>query len=1417
MRTLTEAFAPGAPSLPEGLRTLVVSPDRSVEPGTTVRATFAFYNFGGASATGLRVRFNLPDGLRYVPGSARVDDRPLDDARGETTLLAPNGADVGEVPPGVERRISLAYVVAPTIENGATLDLQAALASNETEVIGSNVARLVAVSAPELDNPETIAALEAVRVAEPGEEIQVAARVYNSGHATAHDVVVVLPVPDRTTYVGGSAKIDGREAAIDERGGDPFGFGNATIASPSLAAGATLVVEYRARIDTPLDDNTRLVLGGAVASAETAEFELDRAELTVRSASRFDTDATRLVVDAPSEVEPGRRVRVALIAENGGTCAADDVHVRLSLPDGLRYAPGSRAVDGRSVSESDSPGSFVFARIDAGRRVEAAIDAYVVSPAVDGTPLPITGTLRWSTGSRAFERSLTVRSSPRFLDSRNVLALDGPTQVAPGGEVRATIRLSNDGTAQATGVRVAIEADPALQSLRYADGGSEARVQPGGIDVGTLAPGANKTIALIGTVASPIADRFEIRLRARLESDQTPPLPLGQLELLVRSRSRFAPTSSTLSYPAREPLRPSGHGDVAILVVNEGTDTARDARLHVDITPDARIEAVDGATRVGTSLLFGDIAPGGRVEATMRLRLARLVARGTAITVNGRLEAVGLLPLALAPVTIPTVAEPRFDDGATLRTQPSETVDAGEPLYVRLALRNTGDGAASRLVVRGQLPLHTAYLPGSTLVNDVPLLDVDGSSVLWSKNGLMLEDVDPGIEVVVRFGTIVNTPLAAGTLIDAHLDASWDGGGTLAISSPAVRVRSTPAFAVRATGLPFSVSGIAPRTIDVLHDIADQHRATQVQLPPTQVAALPAPVAEPPPPPPPPRPQPPPPERATFRYDEDAIEARFTPAPPKPPPAPFPPVAPPPPPPEAAEPAPPPLVTPQPEAIVPPPPPPPVVEPEPVVAAAPVVAEPEPAVAEPEPVAIIAEPVVVEPEPAAVVEPAVIEPEPVVAVAEPVVVEPEPAAEPELVAAVAEPVVVEPEPVAVEPAVVEPEPVAVEPEPPVEIVPQPTHIEAAYVTPTFEAPPSAPVPEEVVEEAAMPDAEVAAGPVEPQPVEAESIDAIAHALRGYAGTPKLREPAVEEPPPPPPVAAVEPPPPIPEPVAEVVEAPYVAPEPAPPPVPEPIAEAVITEAVVVPEPVVAEAPVVEPPAAATPTEAPPEPGPAVVLVARRVRLVFAHDALERALTFLEQSDYGGLITHLFAIRTLLPTAFVGLNGEVPGKLAAEREALRGVVDRLFIKMRMPRYALTAKDVEDRASRAALVELVQSLTNAAPSDDATAGDAAVVVEGPIDVARLLPHVEPLGTEPLGSARPWLVLAELLPSTFVEPPGSDAMNVYRSSLISTFTNLTALPNEEFHRVLAGTQNAALDAALRDVRAALRDALEGAATRA
>ena len=107
MRTLTDVFAPGTPSLPEGLRTLHVSPGRTVEPGQTVHANFTFRNFGGGTATGFRVRFRLPEGLTYLVGTARIDDVAIDEHGGLTSLLQSSGANLGDVPPGGERACAL--------------------------------------------------------------------------------------------------------------------------------------------------------------------------------------------------------------------------------------------------------------------------------------------------------------------------------------------------------------------------------------------------------------------------------------------------------------------------------------------------------------------------------------------------------------------------------------------------------------------------------------------------------------------------------------------------------------------------------------------------------------------------------------------------------------------------------------------------------------------------------------------------------------------------------------------------------------------------------------------------------------------------------------------------------------------------------------------------------------------------------------------------------------------------------------------------------------------------------------------------------------------------------------------------------------------------------------------------------------
>ena len=86
----------------------------------------------------------------------------------------------------------------------------------------------------------------------------------------------------------------------------------------------------------------------------------------------------------------------------------------------------------------------------------------------------------------------------------------------------------------------------------------------------------------------------------------------------------------------------------------------------------------------------------------------------------------------------------------------------------------------------------------------------------------MLEDVGPGVEALVRWSAIVNTPLPGGTTIDAKAHIEWDGArlkhDVEAITAARVRA-PLPAFAVRAEGLPFNISGVVARegVVELLH------------------------------------------------------------------------------------------------------------------------------------------------------------------------------------------------------------------------------------------------------------------------------------------------------------------------------------------------------------------------------------------------------------------------------------------------------------------------------------------------------------------------------------------------------------------------------------------------------------------------
>lgn len=800
--SLTGIFAPGAPALVESLRTLVVTPPRAAAPGETVRAEFAFSNLGGAPATGVRVRFALPQGVTHA-GEDTVDDRPLAD--GEQFVDA-EGAAVGDLEPGSQRTVSCSFRVHDTIEDGTELMLQAALVTAETPLVASNIERIVVYSAPALNGAQTALQLLGPDEVKPGSVLTVRATIANTGASSARDVVAMLPVPERTTYVKRSARVGGRLLASIE--GEAFDYDAGTIVAERLMPGQSVVAEYQVSVDAPLADGTRIGARGTVASRECAEFDIESPEVTAHSPVDFDNAETALAVKCDDVVTPGMHVPISLRATNAGTGDAQHVSLVFALPQGLAYAPGSAHVDGQPVDDDVATDTtFGVGTLAAGRSVEAGFLATVTMPNNGDDALPIDATLRWKGGTRAFSRHLRVRTAARFNRARNFIEADRGTALA-GDDVRCTVHVYNDGTAPERSARLRIIPGAYVENVRVAESSDEPIAYDVPLELGVVAPHAERTFTVVARVASPVPDRSHVSIAAVLENDAGA-IDIGSATVVVRSRPQIARDAAAWELASNELLRPGQTADVAIRFTNGGSDVLRDARIALRVPDELTIERAINAHRDGEGLSFGDVPAHATHEARFTLRLQRAPAFGAQLALTGWLHGRAISPVRLPALDVPTFAEPNFESAA-LRVSPSDSVNAGDRAIYELLLRNTGDGPAQRLLLRVVPPNLAVYVPSSTTLNGTSVADDGGLSALWAQRGLALADVTPGVDLRVRWEMIVMAPLAAGTAIDARAILEWDDGKTMAVAAPTLHVVAQPTLGETQAGTPISVARTFP-------------------------------------------------------------------------------------------------------------------------------------------------------------------------------------------------------------------------------------------------------------------------------------------------------------------------------------------------------------------------------------------------------------------------------------------------------------------------------------------------------------------------------------------------------------------------------------------------------------------------------
>jgi uncharacterized repeat protein (TIGR01451 family) len=806
---LCDAFEGDLMLLPQGMRTLSVSPDRLIGPDSIVHATFVFRNLGGDMASGFRVRFRTPPGLVYAPGSAKIDDMPLADLPGLTALLGQSGAPIGNVPAGSERRVQLAFSVADSVESGTTFALQAAVASPNIPVIGSNIVQLVVHSAPVLQNAKTTLTVTPVRAALPGEELTLSARVHNSGQSSAHDVVVLLPVPAHTTFSADSATVDGKSVSSPASG--PFGFEQPMVVASILRPGATIDVCYRVRITIPIEDGTEVTVEGGVCSQEIAEFSLPPATVTIPSAASFASGDTSFVIDCPNNgVDAGERVRFTLHAKNVGTAAARKVSLVIALPDGVLYAPGSLTVDGAPTCDDGiAPHAVALGDLESGQAVEFALSATVRSPIANGRELRATAMISWDKGPRVLEQTVVVRSAPRFAPKFNKFVPHSARRVKPEDVVTSTISIQNTGTDVATDVRLMLAVDAGLEHVRIFEQETQVAYD-GRVSLGNLEPGIQRSLRIEARIARVIQDGKELKLAASLSAAKIAPVDLGAQVYTVTARPSFSKAGSHISMSRDQQLRFMETASLRLVLANAGSDRARDVRVFLDLPNELELEAVDGKpTQDGNAIALGDIAAGASLESQLTIRLVGSMSRGGPLTLAARIRGANVVPLKLDPIEIASSRGASFADGATLTSSPSGTVDAGGMLEYTLSMRNTGDVMAKGLTARITALTNAVYAQGSTSVNGIALADRDGSSELLGQHGLRLAGVDAGVDIIVRWKAIVNMPLPSTAKVEAAAAIGWDDMPELAVVATPIGVRSAAALPISDPSLSFSILNAA--------------------------------------------------------------------------------------------------------------------------------------------------------------------------------------------------------------------------------------------------------------------------------------------------------------------------------------------------------------------------------------------------------------------------------------------------------------------------------------------------------------------------------------------------------------------------------------------------------------------------------
>jgi hypothetical protein len=172
----------------------------------------------------------------------------------------------------------------------------------------------------------------------------------------------------------------------------------------------------------------------------------------------------------------------------------------------------------------------------------------------------------------------------------------------------------------------------------------------------------------------------------------------------------------------------------------------------------------------------------------------------------------------------------------------------------------------------------------------------------------------------------------------------------------------------------------------------------------------------------------------------------------------------------------------------------------------------------------------------------------------------------------------------------------------------------------------------------------------------------------------------------------------------------------------------------------------------------------------------------------------GLVSHLPALTVLFPTAIASADSLLAERFDAVALAIRGVYERLFVKLRIPGYGASAGDLEDALTRAPLLALFERIGQ---TGETPAGAVRGDIETRVDAVHARAALAALTATPIGGRHTLAAIAVLLPRRGTHD-AAVALGTYVDALTDAFDAACALAPAEFSARLTAHSMPGLDAA-------------------